>query len=71
MSRIIKCTKELKNIPVSTSLLHEQEYKNLYSFFKKRRASSEKYEIYKSYSIASILYNIATFSSSLKNKKIN
>jgi hypothetical protein len=42
-------TKELKNIPVSISLLHEQEYNNICVIFKsvkskerKRRAFSER-----------------------------
>ena len=41
-------SKELKNIPVSISILHKQEYKNLYMMLivkkksSKRRAFSEK-----------------------------
>jgi hypothetical protein len=42
-------SKELKNIPVSISILHEQEYNNLYLLMKpirgkvkKRRAFSER-----------------------------
>jgi len=48
---------KLKNIPVSLSLLHEQEYNNLCSFFKKRRAYSEKYKIHKSHSTLYILHS--------------
>jgi len=33
-------SRERKNIPVSVSLLHEQEYNNV--FLRKKRASSEK-----------------------------
>ncbi len=45
---MLTTSKELKNIPISISLLHEQEYNNLYLLFKmsdkqnKRRAFSEK-----------------------------
>jgi hypothetical protein len=65
--------KELKNIPISLSLLHEQEYNNLCSLVKRRRASSEKYRIHKSlfilnhfeyYDMVSNCYN------ALNNKKV-
>ena len=36
--------RELKNIPISISILHEQEYNNLHSIVTKRRALSEKYK---------------------------
>ena len=36
--------RELKNIPISISLLHEQEYNNLHSVVTKRIALSEKYK---------------------------
>jgi hypothetical protein len=46
---MLSITKELKNIPISISLLHEQEYNNLCIIYKigksnspKRRAYSEK-----------------------------
>ena len=46
---MLSATKELKNIPISISLLHEQEYNNLCIIYKigkscapKRRAYSEK-----------------------------
>ena len=45
---MLSSSKELKNIPVSISILHKQEYKNLYMMFilknksSKRRAFSEK-----------------------------
>lgn len=48
---MISTTKELKNIPISISILHEQEYDNLCNIYKfnmkgnkvpKRRAHSEK-----------------------------
>jgi hypothetical protein len=46
---MLSITKELKNIPISISLLHEQEYNNLCIMYKigkscalKRRAYSEK-----------------------------
>ena len=46
---MLSVTKELKNIPISISLLHEQEYNNLCIIYKiskscapKRRAFSEK-----------------------------
>jgi hypothetical protein len=42
-------SKELRNIPISISILHEQEYNNIYSCYKlksyckdKRRAYTEK-----------------------------
>ena len=45
----INLSKELKNIPISISILHEQEYDNIYTCYKlrlhckdKRRAYSEK-----------------------------
>ena len=37
---MLSISKERKNIPLSVSLLHEQEYNNI--FLKKKRASSEK-----------------------------
>jgi len=43
----LKDKKERKNIPISYSLLHDQEYHNLSSFLKvsheKRRAHSERH----------------------------
>lgn len=46
---MLSSSKELKNVPISFSILHEQEYNNLYLIFKskkgkakKRRAFSEK-----------------------------
>jgi hypothetical protein len=46
---MLSSSKELKNIPVSISILHEQEYDNLYFIFKAlkgkaggRRAFSER-----------------------------
>jgi len=47
MSSSCYLSSELKNIPIAVSILHEQEYKNLCSLFKKdttgkRRACSEK-----------------------------
>ncbi len=46
---MLSSSKELKNIPVSISILHEQEYDNLYLVFSlaknksgKRRAFSER-----------------------------
>jgi hypothetical protein len=48
---MLSITKELKNIPISISILHEQEYDNLCNIYKfnvkgakvpKRRAHSEK-----------------------------
>ena len=47
---MLSITKELKNIPISISLLHDQEYNNLCNLYKfkfsnkvnKRRAFSEK-----------------------------
>lgn len=52
---MLSVCKELKNIPISISILHDQEYNNLCKIFKisiktvkdKRRAYSERSEVNK------------------------